>query len=555
MGSAVIRASDLTVELGGRNVLDGVGFTVAPGRVLGVVGPNGSGKTTLLRLLAGDLLPDRGDAIVEDASAGYLQQVRPDRPETTVGDAFPHLFAAELLEPSLTAAAEELATVTGDAAADAGARYDELLARLGSLAAPEVVEDARDALGLRAVSVAEPLSALSGGELAKLGLLDLVAAQPDALLLDEPTNHLDLDGLDWLDRYLDGFAGPIVAVSHDRALLDDHADQLLVLAEAGAKPELFTGNYSAWLEEQERRREEQWAQYERQRKEERRIRRAIQSAESRARGIEQRTIDFHYRKRALKVARQAVTLKSRLQREHERGDRVERPDKIVEGLRGQFGDAERSATRLLEVSDLRLAVAGRELLHDASFVLERGDRTVLMGANGSGKTSLLRAVTGDLEGIEVGGGRIDLAASARIGWLPQDDRALLPDDPELSAVDFLRSAREMSEAEAYDHLHQFLFAHDAARSRVATLSPGELRRLALARLVLGGANLLLLDEPTNHLDLPAREAFEATLDGYEGATLIVTHDRYFIERFATEVLMLEEGRLRALASGSSEITS
>jgi ATP-binding cassette subfamily F protein 3 len=324
-----------------------------------------------------------------------------------------------------------------------------------------------------------------------------------------------------------------------------------VLADQSERAELFTGDYSSWLDELARRREDAWTRYERERREERKMRRAIQAAESRAKGIEQRTIDFHYRKRALKVARRVVTMKARLEREHERGERTERPPKVVEGIRGQFGTADRSATRLLEVEGLALSVGDRQLFHDASFVVGRGDRAILAGANGSGKTSLLRAISGGggdrmIGGdLSIGGGRINLAASARIGWLPQDDRALLPSDPELTAVAFLRSAATMTETEAYDHLHRFLFAHDAAESRVVSLSPGELRRLALARLVLAGANLLLLDEPTNHLDLPAREAFEATLEGFEGASLIATHDRYFIEHFADRVLIVENGVVRA----------
>ncbi len=541
----MIRVSDLSVELGGRAILDGVSFTVADGRVLGVVGPNGSGKTTLLRVLAGELAPDRGHATLDGAAAGYLRQVHADGADQSIGEVYPNLFAAETLDPALTAAAEQLSRAPATEAESASATYDGLLDRLSRLAPPEVIEDARAALGLRSLSATTPVASLSGGELGKLGLLDLVAAQPQALLLDEPTNHLDLEGIDWLDGYLESFAGPIVLVSHDRALLDDHVDQLLVLADQSERAELFTGDYSSWLGELARRREEQWARYERERREERKMRRAIQAAESRARGIEQRTIDFHYRKRALKVARRVTTMKARLQREHDRGDRTERPAKVVEGIRGQFGEADRSATRLLEVNGISMSVGERELLYDASFVIERGDRAVLVGPNGSGKTSLLRAIAGDRGQIVIGDGRIDLAASARIGWLPQDDRALLPDDPDLTAVAFLRSAAEMSESEAYDHLHRFLFAHEAAGARVTSLSPGELRRLALARLVLGGANLLLLDEPTNHLDLPAREAFEATLEGFAGASLIATHDRYFIEHFADRVLLVENGGVRA----------
>lgn len=539
----MIRLSDLSVELGGRAILDGVSFSVASAHVLGVVGPNGSGKTTLLRVLAGELSAHRGHVAIDEGATAYLRQLRPEGSAETIGALYPSLFAAEALEPALAAAGERLASAAQGAAEQASADYAALVDRLGQIAPRDVIEDARVALGLRELESGTVAGTLSGGELGKLGLLELVAAQPEALLLDEPTNHLDLDGIGWLDGYLEAFAGPIVLVSHDRALLDDHVDQLLVLADGEDSAELFSGDYSTWLDELARRRDDAWARYQRERREERKMRRAIQAAESRAKGIEQRTIDFHYRKRAKKVARQAVTLKARLQREHDRGDRSDRPAKTVEGIHGQFGDADRSATRLLEVDRLSLSVGGRELLRDASFVVERGDRTVLLGPNGSGKTSLLRAITGDLEAISAGGGRVDLAASARIGWLPQDDRALLPDDPDLTAVAFLRSAAQMSEAEAYDHLHRFLFAHDVARARVGSLSPGELRRLALARLVLAGSNLLLLDEPTNHLDLPAREAFEASLDGFQGATLIVTHDRYFMERFADQVLTIENQRV------------
>ena len=338
----MIRTSDLRIELGGRAILHDVSFTVADGRVLGVVGPNGSGKTTLLRALAGELAPDRGSTSLYGAAAGYLRQVHADGVATSVGAIYPSLFAADTLEPALSAAGAGLATASAGDADDASASYDELLRRLEHVAPPEVIEAAREALAIRMFESDTPIGRLSGGELAKLGLLDLVAVQPQALLLDEPTNHLDLEGIAWLDGYLDAFAGPVILVSHDRALLDDHVDQLLVLTDSDERAELFRGDYSRWLDELNRRREEQWTRYERQRREERKMRRAIQAAESRAKGIEQRTIDFHYRKRALKVAQRAVTMKARLQREHDRGERIERTAKIVEGMHGQFSDADRT---------------------------------------------------------------------------------------------------------------------------------------------------------------------------------------------------------------------
>ena len=315
----MIRANDLTAELGGRAILEAVSFTVAAGRTLGIVGPNGSGKTTLLRVLADELRPDRGRSSLDGARAGYLRQVGPEHAMVTLGQRYPSLFAAETLETALAAASERLARASGSAATEATEAYDELLDRLARIAPREIIEEARVALELRPFVATAPARGLSGGEIAKLALLDLTAAQPEALLLDEPTNHLDLAWIEWLDRYLGGYAGPIVLVSHDRALLDDHVDQLLILADHAAGAELFSGDYSTWLKELARRREEESARYQRQRREERKMRRAIQAAESRAKSIEQRTIDFHYRKRALKVARRAVTLKARLQREHDRG--------------------------------------------------------------------------------------------------------------------------------------------------------------------------------------------------------------------------------------------
>ena len=551
----MLRVTDIRIDLGGRRILDGVGFTVPDGRVLGVIGPNGSGKTTLLRILAGDLAPDAGGTVAGAEAAGYLRQLRADDARETIGDRCPHLFAAETIEPALQAAGERLAaaTIPADTRA-ATATYDALVDRLGRIARPELIEEGRRALDLRPVAASESTTALSGGELAKLALLDLLASGPRALLLDEPTNHLDLAGIAWLDAYLERFAGPVVLVSHDRQLLDDHVDQLLVLGHPGATHELFTGDYTAWATEQERRREEQEAAYQRQQREERRLRRAISAAESRARGIEQRTIDFHYRKRALKVARQAVTLKARLERQRDRGQRVERPERRRPAIRGEFLPAERSASRLLTLDRVAIEVAGRPLINDASFTVERGDRVVLIGPNGSGKTTLLRAI---VEARPPARGAIEVASSAHVGWLPQDDRALLPEDPALPAgaplgrphrnmraVDYLRlGSPALNEKSTFLALHRFLFGHDTAVTEVSRLSPGELRRLALARLVLAGANLLLLDEPTNHLDLPARESFEVALSEFDGATLIVTHDRYLIDRFATRVLTLEAGRV------------
>jgi ATPase subunit of ABC transporter with duplicated ATPase domains len=406
---------------------------------------------------------------------------------------------------------------------------------------------------------------LSGGELRKLALLHLVASEPDALLLDEPTNHLDARGIEWVEEHIAAFAGPVLVVSHDRALLDACADRIVELemerpATVGSvragSVEVFRGNYSDYADERARREAELWERYERQQREERRLKRVVSAIESRSRNIEQRTINFHYRKRAAKVARRAVTLKARMEREAASADHVDRPAKPNGGFRGEFAttDAVSSgapygrgggAPRLVSALNVALEVAGRRLVNEATFELRRGDRTVLMGANGSGKTTLLRAILGEHPLAE---GELSVHPAAQPGYLPQEDASDSgAGESRLTALDLVRRSAAISEADAHNFLHRFLLGHDQVATPVDRLSYGERRRLALARLVLAGSNLLLLDEPTNHLDIPSREAFEGALVSYDGAAFIVTHDRYFIEQYADIVLELANGRLRRVA--------
>ena len=532
----MLSASQITKELGGRIVLAGISLTVKAGDVLGVVGANGSGKTTLLRVLAGDLLPDSGH--VEFAAGlrrGYLPQGRAAEGARTAGELFPAIF--EPGEPGvlLERVAARLAEATDPrVTADLERRYDALLTEVAEGRDAGLVDAGRAALGLRPLDAWIPAAQLSGGELAKLGLLNLAASQPGALLLDEPTNHLDLAGIAWVQSYIERFRGPVVVVSHDRALLDACAGEILELDAQTHRADLFTGGYSDFAAEKSRRKEALWEQYRRQERDERKLRRTIAAIEARSRAIEDRTINFYFRKRAAKVARRSVTLKARLERHAESSQHVGRPAKGAHGFYGRFQADAASASRLLTADTLSLAIGGRALFSGLTFQALRGERVVVVGANGSGKTTLLRAIMGEQP---VAAGRLDLSGSATIGYLPQDDDTAWPvAEPALTAVESLRRTRPMPEAEAYNFLHRFLFGADLARTPVAQLSYGERRRLALARLVLGGANLLLLDEPTNHLDVPSREAFEHALAAFDGTAIVVTHDRYFIERFADVVV-------------------
>ncbi len=521
-------------ELGGRLVLENIRFAVNPGEVVGIVGANGSGKTTLLRIMAGEERPDGGRVeLPRLVRVGYLPQGRAIGPGTATATCFPRTFAG--------AGEDRLSAV---AAGMAGARDAAELARLSAeydalLAAPAGeggVDSGRLKRELRVDGIAPGALAatLSGGEMTRLGLVEVAASSPGVLLLDEPTNHLDVGAIEWVQRYIAGFRGPVVVVSHDRSLLDACATAIVEIDARTHRAEMFAGNYTAFAEEKARREATHWQRYEQQQKEERHLRSVISNIETRARGIEQSTIDFAKRKKALKIARRAVTLRSRIERKLESAEHVERPGKALAGLEGRFRAVPGGST-LLTADGVALAVAERTLVSGLTFHVDRGARLAVVGPNGSGKTTLLRAIQGE---HALAAGELRLAGSAVPGYLPQQQ----PGDREgsesssLTPVEAIRRVTTMTDAEANNFLHRFLLARDQLRTPLGQMSYGERRRFALSLLIAKGTNLLLLDEPANHLDLPSREAFEAALEAYEGAAIIVTHDRYFVERYASDVL-------------------
>ncbi|MCZ2110765.1 MAG: ATP-binding cassette domain-containing protein [Dehalococcoidia bacterium] len=536
----LIVVSSLSIELGGRTVVSGLSFTANPGEIIGVAGPNGAGKTTLLRAIRGELRPSSGSIdIATGLRLGYLAQGSDDAAALPAGDAYAAAFPGDATSARLESIAAALASAKEpDAIARLSRAYDEALDLLENRDSDEL-ERVRGELGIAAFDPQRPLSGFSGGERTRIALTALAAGSPDALLLDEPTNHLDLPGIRRVEQLIRSVPGPVIVVSHDRALLDAVCTSILAL-EPGKPGEMFAGGYRAYASELARHREQEWEAYRRQQREERQLRQNIAAAESRSRHIENSTIDFAIRKKAAKIARRSVTLKARLERQIESAEHLDRPGRTATGFQGSFAEGERGAGRLILADNLRLEAGGRTLADGLTFQLGRGQRLAVTGPNGSGKTTLIRAILGD---AAPAGGVLEVAASARPGYLPQEDMAILtPGEANLTPLEFLRRTSRQSEAEINNFLHRFLFARGEIRTPVGLLSYGERRRLALARLVLGGANLLLLDEPTNHLDIPSREAFETALDGFEGGVLVVTHDRYLLERLGGERLELGGSR-------------
>jgi ATP-binding cassette subfamily F protein 3 len=390
----VLTIDSISKELGGRVVLRAVSFTVPAAQTTGVVGANGAGKSTLLRIVAGELAADAGRiGSPRGGSIGYLPQGYSGRGHETVAEAFSGVFGVDDSSEELERLGHQLALRPHDAALVAA--YDRVLARLAAGATDAAPGALRAELGLRDIRRETRVGQLSGGELTKLGLLSIAASQPAVLLLDEPTNHLDLAGIEWVQAFIRRFRGPAVVVSHDRALLDACAQEIVEIDGATGAAEAFAGNYSAYAEEKARREADQWERYKRQQREERHLTEVISAVESRSRSIENKTINFYVRKRAKKVARRAVTLKARIERQLESAEHAARPDRSLQGFAGSFHVAGQGAALLVSVMNVALEAGGRRLVEGLSFDVRRGQTTVIIGPNGGGKTTLLRAILGE----------------------------------------------------------------------------------------------------------------------------------------------------------------
>ena len=520
-------------------ILHNVSFALGPGERLGLIGPNGSGKTTLLRILAGQERPDEGHVALTPPALrlGYLPQGLEIDPRATLADA---LHAAA---PDAGRLAAELADVAAALAVepardDLQRAYDALLERL-SRAESGRAETVLAHLGLGALDPQQPVGELSGGQKTRLALALVLLEEPDVLLLDEPTNHLDIAMLGWLEAWLAGFPGAALVVSHDRTFLDHTVTRILDLDPLTHSVREYEGNYSDYLDQYLAGRERQWSAWRHQTDEIRRIRQDIARTREQARHVE---ITTHanqpgVRRIAKKVARKAGSREKKLERYLASDERVARPERSWQ-MKLAFESLEEAhiGRDVLALEDLTVGY-DRPLLSGLNQTVQAGQRVVLTGPNGAGKTTLLRTIAGRVPPLA---GRARLGASVRLGYMSQEQEHL---DPAATALTTILGAAAMTETEARSFLHYFLFEGDDSLRPIAELSFGERSRLSLARLVAGGCTFLLLDEPINHLDIPSRTRFEEALSGFPGTILAVVHDRYFIERFASDLWLVEEGRV------------
>jgi ATP-binding cassette subfamily F protein 3 len=511
----LFRLTDVYKSYGAQDVLRGASLQVNPGEHVGLVGRNGAGKTTLFRLVTGEETPDRGDVVrARGVKLGLLEQHVDFEPGTTVHEAalaaFGQLQSIEHemheLEHRMAETPEDL-----DAVLERYSHLQHEFERQGGFEYAARAEAILQGLGFERDTWATPCEILSGGQKNRLGLARLLLAEPDVLLLDEPTNHLDVAAVEWLEEFLAAYKSAYVIISHDRYFLD-RACTRIVEVELG-KAVSYTGNYSAFLVEREERREIQQRAYENQRH------------------LIAKTEEFIRRNLAGQKTKQAKSRRTMLAK-LERVEAV-RPDAPQGNF--QMQKVERAGTYVLTVKDAAVGYPGKLLASDIGFVLKRGECLGIIGPNGSGKTTFLKTVLGKLPQLA---GEIRWGTNVTVGYYAQQLDDL--DERNEVIMELRRVAPSTATAgELRGFLARFLFTGDDVYKHVRDLSGGEKGRLALAKLIYSNVNVLVLDEPTNHLDIPSREALEEALDAYQGTIVTISHDRYFLDRVATQILALD----------------
>ncbi len=516
-----------TMHFGGPVLLDDVTVAVEPGEKIGVVGVNGVGKSTLLRCLAGILEPVQGKATRgRGVRVGFQAQELECAPDSTVWDEMKRVFEAEHARDKRLRALEE--RLAGDLSEEerrrALAEYEAVSHAHESAGGYEVerrIETVLSSLGLPEAAWRQPVSVFSGGERNVIGLARVLLAEPDVLLLDEPSNHLDMEGIEWFVRFVRASKAAVVMVSHDRHVLDATVSRIWEVS--AGKVHEWAG---AWSDFQ-RQKAEALALQERQWKVQQRLIRRIEFQARRLSDMAKAYDDPGQ-------ARRAKAMIARV----ERMDKVERPGDEARTFRAGIRAGERHGRVALQVRDFTFAYGDRAIFERADLEVEWGERVCLVGPNGSGKTTLLRELLthGSWEDPH-----LRLGKSVRVGEYKQLHDDVL--DLDATLLDWTMADTGLFKTDASNLLHRFLFTREDLDRRIRTLSGGEKSRLQLARLAHRDVNLLVLDEPTNHLDVHACEVLEETLEEYEGTLLVVSHDRYFLDRLVTRVVEVRDRRL------------
>ena len=513
-----------------RNVLDGISFDVQAGERVGLLGKNGAGKTTLFKILTGELDYNSGEiAFAAGKKVGLISQIPVYPEDYTVEDVLRTAFRQlERIKEQMQALE---ARMTDHTPQDVLQRYDELLNRYtagGGYDTDTETDKICNGLAITAAQRGQAFASLSGGEKTRVNLARLLLEKTEILLLDEPTNHLDMNSVEWLEDYIEKFKGTVLTISHDRYFLDRVVSRIVEIHDG--KAEFYSGNYSFYVQEKQARFELQLKQYE---KEQAKLDQLGFTLERmKGWGINNRTL-----------YRRAMSIQHRM----ERIEKTDRPTKD-KTMRARFNQRDFFGDEVLSIKNLSKTFDGRTLFSDVELEMGGGERVALLGDNGTGKTTFLKMLLGE----ETGEGKIKFGPSVKWAYLPQ---VIHFDHPERTLLDTMLYEKNCSVQTARDRLGAFLFEGDDVCKTVGKLSGGEQSRLRLCMLMDESINLLILDEPTNHLDIASREWVEDALEEYEGALIFVSHDRYFVNKFATRIWELENGHIRDYPCGYEKYRS
>ena len=514
----------------GENLLDGLTFEIQEGERVAILGRNGCGKTTLLKILTGEMDHDDGEVYVNpNKRLGLISQI-PHFPEGFLVEDVLHSAFADLWNIRMRMEAIEKQMQSGSDS-ELLREYDRLTAAFqagGGYETDVETDKICNGLGITRQQRQQEFDSLSGGEKTRVNLARLLLEKTDILLLDEPTNHLDLRSVEWLESYVNTFKGTVVVISHDRYFIDRVAQRVIEITDGHA--EFYSGNYTFYMDEKQARFDLQMKQYEQEQAKLKQLGFTVERMKGW--GINNRTL-----------YRRAMSIQHRM----ERIRKTEKPKK-ERTMKASFGEKDFSGDVVFKIKGLSKSFGEHALFSDVNLNVEGGERIALLGDNGSGKTTFLSCLLGD----ESCQGKIQFGPTVKVGYLPQ---ILHFDHPERSLYDTMLYEKNCTPQTARDRLGAFLFQGEDVFKTVGTLSGGEQSRLRLCMLMDEKINLLILDEPTNHLDIASREWVEAAIEEFEGTLLFVSHDRYFIEKFAERIWLLQDGMIRDFPCGYQKYRS
>lgn len=508
-----ISLNKINKSYGFNRVLNNLSFDIKTNERVALIGSNGCGKTTTLKIIMGIESYDSGNiSIRKESKIGYLTQIPPKEDDNVSARSVYLRGVQELinLENKINDFVENMSSNEKDI---------KLLDKLqeefrisGGYSLKEKIEKIRNGFKITNELLDREYNKLSGGEKTLINLASIILSNPDILLLDEPTNHLDIDTLEWFEEYLSSYNGTVVIISHDRYFLDRTVNKIIEIENGNAN--IYHGNYSYYLKESEKRLMVEFQNYKNQQKEIKALKEAIERYK--VWGAKSDNPMFFRRAKAIETRLQKMEV-------------IDRP-KTKSELRINFNVEDRTSNRVMVISNFDLRIGNNELLRNSHMEVYYKERVCLMGKNGAGKTTLIKNILNNTHD------NIKLGTNIKIGYIPQEIRF---DNEDLTIYEHMRKIFVGSESELRSKLNQFYFTADNIDKKVKNLSGGEKVRLKLLELILKNANFLILDEPTNHIDIDTREILEESLLAYEGTILFVSHDRYFINKIATKIVMIE----------------